>query len=87
MAYWRLAQSLSWNEIKRGLFSLSSGNQSFVQTAFLLFVIGVFQAHAQGCIAIGGSNDDEAYSIVATSDGSYAVAGHTRSFGIGGSDI
>jgi hypothetical protein len=31
----------------------------------------------------GGSGDDLAYSLVATSDGGYALAGHTSSFGAG----
>ena len=35
----------------------------------------------------GGSSDDEAYSVVQTSDGGYAIAGYTESFGAGGSDF
>jgi predicted secreted protein len=34
----------------------------------------------------GGANDDEAFSVVQTSDGGYAVAGWTMSFGAGWSD-
>ena len=36
---------------------------------------------------IGGSNDDEAISIIQSSDGGYVVAGETSSFGAGGWDI
>jgi hypothetical protein len=36
---------------------------------------------------IGGSDDDVAYSIIQSSDGGYVVAGWTRSFGAGGSDM
>jgi uncharacterized delta-60 repeat protein len=36
---------------------------------------------------IGGSSDDEAWSIIQSSDGGYAVAGRTLSFGAGGRDI
>jgi hypothetical protein len=32
---------------------------------------------------IGGSNRDDAYSIVQTTDGGYAAAGYTQSFGLG----
>jgi uncharacterized delta-60 repeat protein len=37
--------------------------------------------------AIGGTNDDAAYSIQQTSDGGYIVAGRTWSFGAGNNDI
>jgi prepilin-type N-terminal cleavage/methylation domain-containing protein len=36
---------------------------------------------------IGGDDDDYAYSIQQTSDGGYIMAGHTYSFGTGGSDV
>jgi uncharacterized delta-60 repeat protein len=36
---------------------------------------------------IGGSSDDEAWSIIQSSDGGYVVAGGTWSFGAGGSDF
>lgn len=35
----------------------------------------------------GGTGDDCAYSLVATSDGGYALAGDTQSFGAGGRDF
>jgi len=35
----------------------------------------------------GGTNDDRALSLVATSDGGYALAGSTDSFGAGGYDF
>jgi hypothetical protein len=35
----------------------------------------------------GGAGDDRAYSVQQTSDGGYILAGETRSFGAGGSDI
>ncbi|MEO0192079.1 MAG: hypothetical protein ABIM46_04790, partial [candidate division WOR-3 bacterium] len=37
--------------------------------------------------AFGGTNWDEARSIVQTADGGYAVAGYTVSFGAGGYDF
>jgi predicted secreted protein len=35
----------------------------------------------------GGANDEWAYSVVKTSDGGYALAGYTTSFGVGESDF
>jgi hypothetical protein len=35
----------------------------------------------------GGTNSDVAHSVVQTSDGGYALAGYTNSFGIGGNDV
>ena len=35
----------------------------------------------------GGRDDDWVYSVTSTSDGGFAMAGYTRSFGAGGSDI
>ncbi|MGC8894356.1 MAG: hypothetical protein ACP5QG_05865, partial [candidate division WOR-3 bacterium] len=44
---------------------------------------------AQGLFArtFGGTNFDRAYSITQTSDGGYAVAGPTWSFGAGSNDF
>jgi len=35
------------------------------------------------CKAIGGKNDDWGFSLIQTSDGGYAIAGYTKSFGAG----
>ncbi len=35
----------------------------------------------------GGSADDRAYSLIQTTDGGYAVAGYTESYGAGGADF
>ena len=39
------------------------------------------------CKAIGGESGDEGYSIIQTSDGGYAIAGYTKSFGAGEADV
>ncbi len=37
--------------------------------------------------AYGGGNDDEGHAVWQASDGGYIVAGHTKSFGAGGTDV
>ena len=47
-------------------------------------------AHAAdrfSALTIGGSNNDTINSIVQTSDGGYAAAGYTASYGAGGNDV
>jgi hypothetical protein len=39
------------------------------------------------CKAIGGANYDEGKSLIQTSDGGYAIAGYTSSFGAGEADV
>jgi hypothetical protein len=39
------------------------------------------------CKAIGGANHDVGKSLIQTSDGGYAIAGHTKSFGAGDYDV
>jgi hypothetical protein len=39
------------------------------------------------CKAIGGKNDDGGVSLIQTSDGGYAIAGGTISFGVGEPDV
>jgi hypothetical protein len=43
--------------------------------------------NVQWAKTIGGSDYDAAYSIIQSSDGGYAVAGYTRSFGAGSEDM
>ena len=40
-----------------------------------------------GTVTVGGASDDEAFSIIQTSDGGYAITGFTDSFGAGGDDV
>ena len=62
-----------------------------LKIAFYLFlfvsVIAMSDAQAQWATSIGGSDNDQLNSICATTDGGYAVAGSTNSFGAGNYDF
>ena len=51
---------------------------------------GVVKGYYQGekwNVTFGGGSDDGAYSVIQTSDGGFAAAGYTGSFGAGGVDM
>jgi hypothetical protein len=58
------------------------GSLLFVGTATSISIPSTLWA-----ITYGGTNADEARSIIQTSDGGFAVAGSTQSFGLGGWDM
>jgi hypothetical protein len=53
----------------------------------LLFVGSVGASAELWSQTCGGTEDDIAYSLVATSDGGYIMTGYTGSFGAGGTDV
>lgn len=57
---------------------------------FVLFIFSTSPSEAASTMfsrTYGGTDNDAAQSVVQTSDGGYAIAGSTRSFGAGGSDF
>jgi hypothetical protein len=58
--------------------------------SFCIFIFGIYSnAHSQSQfqVLIGGTSDDEARCVIQTRDNGYAVAGYTRNFGAGNSDV
>jgi hypothetical protein len=53
----------------------------------IILWIGVLTPARTQVITIGGPSNEEARSIIRTTDGGYAVAGFTRSFGAGNADV
>ena len=70
-------------------------NRKMLFLSFIaIFVLFIFSSTAPAEAAstmfnrtYGGTDNDAAQSVVQTSDGGYAIAGSTRSFGAGGSDF
>jgi hypothetical protein len=56
-------------------------------TVVILLFVGLCQAQTQFALAVGGADSDFGYSVVQTTDGGYAVVGHTESFGAGSYDL
>lgn len=76
--------SLRYRMILVGMFLI------LLEAGFSSFCVPVRAAYGEQstCSAgFGGSQDDVAYSMIKTSDGGYALAGYTRSYGAGGSDM
>jgi hypothetical protein len=67
-----------------GGYAVAGGTYSFGAGSSDFYVVKLDSAgNVIWTKTIGGSNTDEAYSIVQSSDGGYVVAGRTRSFGAG----
>lgn len=57
---------------------------------FLFFIFGdefLFAQITQASLTVGGTGDDRGYGLVQTTDGGYAVAGYTGSYGAGNFDV
>jgi hypothetical protein len=70
----------------QGYPTTSTGGQGYPSTSTGQQISQAYQG-STFAKAIGGSNDDIAYSIIQSSDGGYVVVGGTSSFGAGGVDI
>ena len=71
-----------------GGYAITGYTSSFGAGSYDVYVVKLdAQGNLQWTKTIGGTNNDIGYSIIQTSDGGYAIAGATQSFGQGGYDI
>ncbi len=71
-----------------GGFVIAGGTASFAVGAFDVLIAKFDDSgNPLWTRTLGESNNEEAYSLVGTSDGGYAVAGYTTSFGAGETDV
>jgi len=62
--------------------------QSYGAGAYDIYTLGLFSTgDTLWTSTSGGTSSDRAYSIALTSDGGYAIAGYTQSFGAGSYDV
>jgi hypothetical protein len=81
---------VAWSIIQSsdGGYVVAGWTESFGAGDRDMFVVKLDSSgNVQWSKTIGGSDWDEAYSIIQSSDGGYVVAGETRSFGAGNGDI
>jgi hypothetical protein len=79
---WSIIQS------RDGGYVVAGYTASFGAGSFDMYVVKLDSSgNVQWTETIGGSSNEEAHSIIQSSDGSYVVAGYTSSFGAGGDDM
>jgi len=71
-----------------GGYAITGYTQSFGAGGEDVYVIKLdANGNLQWTKTIGGENDDRGFSLIQTSDGGYAIAGSTQSFGARGRDV
>jgi len=71
-----------------GSYVVAGGTASFGAGSFDMYMVKLDASGSpQWAKTFGGTSHDEAFSIVQTSDGGYAIAGQTSSFGAEGGDL
>jgi hypothetical protein len=80
--------SLSLIQTSDGGYALAGATRSFSAGEDDVYVVKLdANGNLQWTKTIGGPNRDWSSSLIQTSDGGYAIAGYTKSFGVGGADV
>jgi hypothetical protein len=83
---WDVGRSLI--QTSDGGYAIAGATISFGAGGVDVYVIKLdARGNLQWTKAIGGENEDWGYSLIQTSDGGYAIAGATKSFGAGWYDV
>jgi hypothetical protein len=85
----------TYNDVGRSIIQISDGGyavagetKSFGAGEADVYVVKLdAQGNLQWTKTIGGPKDDWGFSLIQTSDGGYAIAGYTNSFGAGEADV
>jgi len=71
-----------------GGYAIAGTTTSFGAGLLDVYVVKLdANSNLQWTKTIGGKDFEDGYSLIQTSDGGYAIAGYTRSFGAGGADV
>jgi hypothetical protein len=81
-------EGLSLIQTSDGGYAITGYTYSFGAGGADVYVVKLdANGNLQWTKTIGGKNDDAGFSLIQTSDGGYAIAGYTSSFGAGGADV
>jgi hypothetical protein len=71
-----------------GGYAIAGSTKSFGSGGYDVYVVKLdANGNLQWTKTIGGHETEKGYSLIQTSDGGYAIAGYTESFGAGGYDV
>jgi hypothetical protein len=81
-------QGFSLIQTSDGGYAIAGATQSFGAGEWDVYVVKLdAKGNLQWTKTIGGPASEEGYSLIQTSDGGYAIAGSTSSFGAGAKDV
>jgi len=76
-----------FQQIADGQYVVAGETESVVDTLSDVLLFKINESNVLWLMTVGGASDDGAYSMQQTNDNGYIVAGYTKSYGAGGSDI